>query len=263
MKKVLMFALAFVGLQLAAKAQFKIGFQVGYNLANLSYDYGQDLVEPEKSNYTSAFKVGLDMHWQINDYFALKPGVLFNVKGRSLDLSEQQNFQSTDYTIASVAGDFSLSDQLALTSGEADGFYRTYLGYLEIPLNAAFTYNVGVGKLMAYAGPYIAFGLGGADWVQADYKQISVNQGAQVKFTNTSKDSDADEEVYYANPIDYGFNFGAAYMIKSFQVSVNYGYGLGNVWNSGAYDFGSISSEQFKAHNRVITLGFSFLFGDD
>lgn len=103
---------------------------------------------------------------------------------------------------AGVKGEFDLSSYIAngfyadarliysLKGGEWAGYHQN-LGYLELPLNFGYRYDVsGEVSLMAGLGPYFGFGVVGKDVAKVD--------GAKIK-------SDIFGENY--NRFDFGFNY--------------------------------------------------------
>jgi len=113
--------------------------------------------------------------------FTFQPGVLFSSKG-------------TDFKIDSV--DHSLSPI-----------------YIEVPLNAAFTFGGDMVKISLFAGPYIACGVGGTIW----------ESGQSVK--DLKFGGGADKDIRF---LDLGLNFGIGVSIKKFMLTAQYGMGLSN-----------------------------------
>lgn len=253
----------------AANAQFNGGIKFGGTLSTTTLGtYKTGVTKPSKIGYLGGGFLGFDAHYQVMEYFAIKSGLQFALKGRSLDVDDRANFQSADYVLLNYTTKFTdtetdLLDRYA--AGDKDvtvnsGSYRTYLGYVELPINAAFTYKIGDNsQLVVYAGPYLAYGIMGVDWLNIGVKDAktgtttTIDQGSKVVF-KSADEVDANEEIPM-NPLDFGVNAGVGYRMGNAEFSLNYGRSFTNVWDVKAYDDG------VKASLQTFSLGVSFLFG--
>lgn len=86
--------------------------------------------------------------------------------------------------------------------------------YIEIPLNAFYTFGTGASRFFIFAGPYLACGVGG-------YK---LETGQVFRYISYRSGENRD-----LKPLDFGFNFGAGVNVKGFIISAQYGIGLVNV----------------------------------
>lgn len=78
------------------------------------------------------------------------------------------------------------------------------LNYLELPINAIYTYKIGLGSLYGGIGPYFAYGVGGKDGGESSFGE---NNGGFKRF-------------------DAGLNFMLGYKLQM-GLSLDFGYDLG------------------------------------
>ena len=157
-------------------AQTKIGVKGGMNISNMSITTSG--ITMSLSSLVG-FNVGVVAEIPIvNDLF-LQPALLFTTKGTTVKL---QSINMTER-----------------------------LDYLEIPINAMYKFKLGSSsKLLLFAGPYIAYGIGGKD----------SSTGESVKFSGANKDF---------NAFDCGLNFGPGLEVGNFQLTAQYSLGLANM----------------------------------
>jgi hypothetical protein len=217
-------------------AQLQFGPKLGLNLANCAFNFKESDWEPE-TKMRLAFAIGGVIDYGFSDAFSLQSGLMFSSKGFSYDLDEM-GYETITY----------------------DGYYRAILNYLELPITVAYK----IKGFQIYAGPYVAFGIGGKDkW---DYT-YTINGAEETNKDDMKlkpkmgevKDGDlADDEGAYSG-LDYGLNFGLGYQIKSILINAGYSLGLGNI-NPG-YEGSENDRSDSKYSNRVISISVSYLFG--
>lgn len=160
-------------------AQIRSGYIFGLNLSTMTLKtkgISADADTPAGVHF------GGIVDFPLNGNFAMQPGLIFSAKG-------------ADYKIDNV--DFSISPI-----------------YIEIPVNAVWNFGSGAIKISLFAGPFLAFGIGG-------YKIESSGELKSINFGSAKNDD--------LRPFDYGVNFGAGVNIKGFLVSAQYGIGFANV----------------------------------
>lgn len=181
MNGILKYALA-VFLMIAftsVNAQIKSRYTGGLHLSSMALN-----IKGLSSNPTTPF--GFHFGWTFDlpviGGFKFEPGALFSAKG-------------TDYIVDSVS--HSLSPI-----------------YIEVPVNAVYTFGSDNVKISMFAGPYFACGVGGTIW-ESGYSLEDLKFG-------TGKDKDL-------KLFDIGLNFGLGVSIKTFIVTAQYEIGLTNV----------------------------------
>lgn len=234
-------------LTFSASAQINIGIKVGGNLSDIQQDF-KDSEWEAPTQMKVGFHLGLIADMPLNDMFSFQPGLLFTTKGCKYDLNE-------------LFGD--IPPVKATNDGvETDGYMRTSLNYIEIPLNVAFKAN----NFQIFAGPYLAMGIGGKH--KSDYKLSFMGYSETFKEEiklkpafGVVKDSDLGDKEDAFTALDYGINVGLGYMIGPILIQGGYSLGLGNITPKYEGDSDTDRSD-YKQTNRVITLSASYFFGD-
>ena len=232
----------------STSAQVNFGIKVGGNLSNIHQNYkDSDYEVPTRMKV--GFHIGLTSDIPISEMFSFQPGLLLSTKGYSVDLEE---LFGDEVPIRSVNAD----------GVEIDGFSRTNVNYLELPLNIAFKANA----LQIYAGPYVAVGIGGK--YKSDFTVSYMGLSDTFKEEVTLKpafgevkegDLEDDEDAFTA--LDFGLNFGLGYTVGPILIQAGYSLGLGNV-NPKYEGMSDTDRSDYKDLNRVITLSVSYFFGE-
>lgn len=196
------------------QAQVTFGIRGGINFFNIN---GHDPRGAKLDNkLKTGFDLGINIEAPLAQDFYIQPGLLFASKGgKSTSYSDVGNAVKTTFT----------------------------LSYLEVPVNFIYKPEVGNGKLLLGAGPYLGFGVGGkvkgADGSEQD-----------VKF-KSSVPSNADDAFYY-KPVDFGANLLVGYEFTR-HVSVQLNAQLG-LTNNSPYKDGS----SYKNTGFGLSLGYRF-----
>jgi len=239
MKKLLsgIAAVLFVFSASQSMAQARIGLKAGLNASNMMYNYEDSDLEPD-SKMKLGFHIGAIVDLEVSDALGIQTGLMFNQKGVSYDLEE------------------------SLGSGQSvEGYDRTTLNYLEIPIMAA----VKLESFQLYAGPYLAYGIGGKnsyDFTISTQGASDVTEKDDIKLKGKMgevdpADLETDEGAF--NALDYGINAGVGFQTGPILINAGYSMGFGNV--SPEYK-GGFDPADFKASNSVVSLSVSFFFGD-
>jgi hypothetical protein len=198
---------------------------------------------------------------------ALQPAVLFSQKGVEQTLEATT---TTTYSFGSTIYNRStLTEKLHSTSRA---------NYLEIPVNLVYTTG-GDHGFQVFAGPYVAFGLGGRTEIENQGNTTSTNGGSSSSSTNnyysygntfflyrdtypgpsatgtststTPASYDANSGAIVARRFDAGLNAGIGYRFRAMQVQLGYGLGLLNQQTGKAPAF---STEPTAYRQRVAQL---------
>lgn len=161
------------------QAQIKAGYIFGLNLSTLTIQNRGLISSPET---VAGIHFGGIMEVPLKWNFTLEPGFLLSAKG-------------ANYLIDTV--DYSISPN-----------------YIEVPVNVVFGFGSENVKILLFAGPYIAFGIGG-------YKLESEKS---LKYLSFGSGENKDLKSF-----DAGFNFGAGISVKGFHICARYGTGLINI----------------------------------
>jgi hypothetical protein len=174
---------------LGAKAQVTFAPEVGLNLFNQTQKLGDTKLGTDSK---IGFKAGGVVNIPVVAGFYIQPGVFYSTKGFKYNL-----------------------DILGIKSEST-----TNLGYIEVPVNALYRFDLGnAGGFFVSAGPYAAFAVNGKTKTEA--------LGVETK-TNVEFGSDAGEMKRF----DYGLNAGIGYETPwGVYVRAQYGLGLANLTN--------------------------------
>ena len=213
-------SLLFVGVAFAETP--RIGITAGLNVSNISFNESGMTV---KLNNKAGFQAGVVADFGISKNFSIMPELLFAQRGTKLD-----NF--------SIDGETSVS-------------LSTTLNYLQLPINAAYKFDVGNGsKLFVFAGPYFGYGLSTSGKVKAAGVGVDYNFFKFGSYNGT--DLENTDAVYLKN-FDFGINVGVGYEYEKIFFKLQYNPGLINMLNMGSGDNGSIKNTNF-----AVSVGYFF-----
>lgn len=206
-----------------AQAQLKYGVKAGLNINNIAQNYAESDFETE-TKARLGFHIGATVDYNLSDILSLQSGLLLSSKGYSIDIEEEY-------------GD------------GAEGYERIILNYLEIPINFAYK----TGDFQIFAGPYLAFGIGGK--YKYDDGTDSGDSKMKPVFGEIGEgDLEDDENPYSA--LDLGFNLGVGYQVGPMLINAGYSLGFANL-NPGI-EGADFDPKDFKQSNRVISLSVSY-----
>lgn len=193
------------------------GVQAGLNLASAKGKQGGE----DMKDYTKmiiGFNVGGTVEFPLSDAFAVQSGLILNTKGVKIEVDEDGYKYENKSTVT----------------------------YLDIPINAKYSLDLGGNKLYFAAGPYVAFALKG---------KYDVEQSDGVDTYSASGDLEigSDEEKDDLKRMDFGLNIGAGMEFGAIGVGVQYGLGLTNLTPGGDSD----NSQK----NRLISISLAYKFG--
>lgn len=242
-------------------SQFNIGLKAGGNLNTMMFDIDRDFGREPETKTKVGFHLGITSDITlIENTLSLQAGILYNNKGYSVDFEQLlQDEVGTDVDI----DDF-------------EGYLRLNYNYIELPINFAYKY----GNYQIYAGPYLAFGIGGtfkndfsfeADGEKFtsddiyDERTYRIDAVYGIIYDNLYEDYLDDEDVIdLYRGFDYGLNFGLGYQLNQFLFNINYSLGLNNVtarYDAEDYNVDEDYTENIVLKNRVLSFSASyFLF---
>ncbi len=196
------------------------GVRAGLSMANMLIK-DDDGTYSDDNKMNPGFHIGPTMEVPVNDRISFETGLLLSTKG--FKVSEEESFMGETY----------------------DYTEKINLYYLDIPLTAIGTFDVGGAKIYGAFGPYIGIGLSGKSVYEETYDGETESEEEDIKFGS-------DEEEDDLKRLDYGLTAGAGVEINSILIGVSYDFGLANV---AAY-----TGEGTTASHRVLkfSLGYKF-----
>ena len=199
----------------------------GLNLANVSITESGRI---DDAQTLTSFQVGIIGDFNLSDFIALQPGLLFTGKGsktQSGDPADANYFKATSNPI-----------------------------YIEVPLNLVFKAPLGSDiKFFAGAGPYLGVGIAGKNKTEGKIFGTSFSSEKNIEWSDddpTTLDYDEGAGFGILRRFDYGLNGTAGIETKTIVLSANYGFGLAKLQS------GSNSAENDINKHRILsfTVGF-------
>ena len=153
------------------------GIRAGFDMQNINGKYmnGDKLT----NKLIPAFNAGINVEIPIAPEFYIQPGLLFSTKGAKLD---QYEYEGTFF-------------ETSVTRN---------LSYIELPINLLFKPALGNGNMLLGFGPYVAYGIGGKDKLDAKVFGFDVDKEVDVIYQNTKETGDIGD--HYVRPFDAGAN---------------------------------------------------------
>lgn len=213
-------------------AQVEVGLRAGLNLSNIHWkdDNGQTVTGVRT---LPGFHAGVTFDIPVAPDFYIQPGALFTTKGGELRETASEFYWDEPY----YSGDYT----------------RLNAYYLEVPFNFIFKPQVGMGRLMVGAGPYVAYGIGGK---YKDYYDGTTTID-KLEFLKDWDDQSSNVDIQpYGKPLDFGLNVLGGYEFNNrFSVQLNGGIGLANIEPN---DSGSKPNGSMRNSTVGISVGYKF-----
>ncbi len=197
------------------------GVKAGMNLSDMLIkdDYG---TYSDDSEMNPGFHFGPTVEFPINETFAFESGLLLSTKG--LKMSEKETYMGDTYEYST----------------------KTNLLYLDIPLTAKATIDLGGSKIYGTLGPYIGIGLSGKT-------KYEYTENGETETNEEDINFGSDEVEDDLKRFEYGLSAGAGIEFNSIQVGITYGLGLANI--------SSYTDDGDKVKNRVLGISLGYRFG--
>jgi hypothetical protein len=179
------------------------------------------------NNFKAGFQAGVVADFGITENFSIIPELLFSQRGAK---AKNSDLEGTGFSGAS-----------------------TTLNYLQLPINAAYKFDVGNGsKLFVFAGPYLGYGISASSKVEGGEQGLS----ADMKFGSN--------EMLKA--FDFGLNVGVGYQYDKVFFKLQYNQGLTNIYNTENItkfynDYGidiNFNNSSGKNQNIAFSVGYFF-----
>lgn len=221
MKNLLKLLIVVIGFTVATESFAQsVVVKGGLNLSKL-------LIKDDEGTYSDDFKMNPGFHFgataefPITELFSFETGLLLSNKGAKIS-EEEIIFEET------VKFDF-----------------KTNLLYLDIPLTAKATFDLGGAKIFGAFGPYIGVGLSGKT-------KSEITSLGETEKTEEDINWGSNEEDDFKR-LDYGLTIGGGVEINAIQIGLSYGLGLANI--SPTTEGGT------KVNNRVLSISLGYRLG--
>jgi hypothetical protein len=205
--------LLLLAITIQSNAQVAFGLRIGANFSKqlLQFD-GEDMVDDMKM--LPGGNLGFVLDIAVNEPFSIETGMLLNTKGYKVKRDDYKEFN--------------------------------YLVYIDVPINAKYTFDLGGPKFYLTAGPYLSYGVFG--------KGASVDESSGEKITGEWDYTWGKEEDLSHKRLDIGLAFGGGFQFGGFVIGANYGLGLRNISMLSDYDV--------VTKNRFLSISIGTNFGN-
>lgn len=216
--------------QQTVNAQTKVGLRAGVNFSNLNYE--DEAGKKASTQSVPGIQIGLTADIPLVGSLYVQPGLMYANRG-----FKQETGGSLGYGVN----------------------FEVKANYFEIPVTFLYKPELGSGKLLIGAGPYIGFGTGGS-WtsdsqviVQGD---IMIGNKGDLIFRNDGSEGGNLESYNYGRPVDYGAGFLLGYEHKSgIYLQGNTQLGIANLQSQ----FGDFKPKGSKKNSSIgISVGYKF-----
>ena len=222
MKRLILTAVAALALTVSANAQ--IGIVAGLTSASTSIDeaYNDIAVAKTANKYHFGLVYNLDLPFGLS----VQPGILYNVKGQSLNDNITAFGQSADITI------------------------NTSTGYVEVPVRVAWGMDFGIVEPFVFVEPFLGYAVT-TETVSsfkddATKKAISkLASAAGMKLDTASDDPNRWDD---RNRLEYGVGLGAGIkVLNRIALSAKYYWDLGQVYKDSDSNSSITAGAMYKA----------------
>lgn len=199
-----------------------LGVKAGLNLSTMHVKYS--VSDGENHQLNPGFHIGPTLEMPINKTLSIETGLLLSTKGFKIE-------REHDYLNENIKQNEKLN-----------------LIYLDIPIIAKLSFDVGNQQIYGILGPYLSTGLTGSYNTEIEINGTQETHELDVNFGSNKDDGDLKR-------FDYGLIAGIGINLNSIQVEVNYSLGLADV-NVFKY-----LNNATKATSRVIVISVAYKFG--
>lgn len=205
-----------------SQAQIGFGVRGGLNLANM-YGAGFDQVDPK---IRPSFMLGGFIDYSVSKTFTMETGLFISGKGTKFKAKIGKSIPTNGVYPSMIIYDGELS-------------YAPI--YLELPINALYSFRIGDSKLLVFGGPYISCGVGGK--IKEEYSESgkTVTNDIELKYGSEGQ----------MKRIDSGINIGAGFEYKKIQLRIQYALGITNLDEH--------SRQESAMKNKVIGLSIGYV----
>lgn len=212
-----------------AQVRFSVGPQVGYNLTTVNFkldDAGVTYATSSKSGFAAGVMADIGF-----GHLALQPAVQFAQKGY---------------------------DQVATYSLVTSNQIR--FNYLAVPVNLAYTQHRDGQGAQVFAGPYVAFLLGGHYSAETTGGMFPSTETGNVVAATSYRPTFTDSN-FYSRRVDAGLQFGLGYRYQGLLLQAAYSLGLTNQAAVAEQLPGGYSYPAPTYRNRAFQLSLAYLLG--
>ncbi len=230
----------------------KLAAQLGVNFSSMSKKVSSEIEDELFTyfDYRAGMRIGLLAEYELKNGLALQSGLFYTQKGYYKDLKKMEELINEDS-----------SDK-----EDVSGKWGNRYNYLEMPFHLVYNIN----DFSLFAGPYLAYGLGGKAIMDLNFKDRDTGETESYKgeadISAVTGDVTGDElfdgdvmnTVIYKK-FDYGIDLGVGYKYDKFLAQIQYSIGLVNTIPS--ISDGEINVDKdFNLKNKGFSISISYYF---
>ncbi len=193
------------------------GVKAGLNLSNMSITNDDGWTDFDDTKMNPGFHLGGIVEFPISEMFSFDTGLLLSTKGFKIN-EKEDNYEDN---------------------------IKMNLFYLDIPLTAKASFDMGSTKIYGVLGPYLGIGLNGKIKYEYGYMGDTETDEVEIKWGSGDEDD--------LKRLDFGLTMGAGLEINSIIFELSYDLGLANIV--------TISDDSFTINNRVLKISVGYKFG--
>ena len=190
------------------------GIKAGLNLSKMIAKDDDGIARDDYYKMKPGFHIGATAEFPFSDMLSFETGLLLSTKG------------------------YRVSEETLET--------KLNLLYLDIPLSAKASFDLGEAKIYGVFGPYLGFGLSGKSNYEETIGGVLYSEEGDVEWGSDENESDLKR-------LDFGLTMGAGVEINSIQIGLTYGLGLADILS---YNYGGA-----ELNNRVLGISVGYKFG--
>ena len=200
----------------------RFGIKAGMNFAHVRQSPKMTIDYLEKIEIKNGFHAGATAEFPFSEIFSFETGVLISTKGYKGTRHENHG----NWHVLNIE--------------------KAKTIYLEIPLTAKVSADLGKASIYGVFGPYLAWGIGGSFKSKTSGPWEPWLDEQAIKWGNNRETDDF-------NNLDFGLTMGAGVEIHPIQIGISYGLGLANIL--------PFTRKGDSLHNRVIGISVGCKFG--
>lgn len=224
-----------------SRSKINVSLRAGLNLKTIYFDDDvfTGILEPydrEDIKMTPGFHIGIKAEYPISDIFSLESGLLLSNKGYKFNYSFTREWEYDDF-------------EYYLYRYEEE---KLNLFYLEIPLSAKASFDLGDNSVFGILGPYISMGVSGRFFQELGYDLVETWGNETLFYDYNEKHENnikwGSNETDDLTRFDYGIITGVGIIRNSLLLELSYIFGMRNISNVG------------YRNNRVISISLGYIF---
>lgn len=210
-------AIAVLSIVTAVQANAQMGIVAGFTSSSTSID-----TKSFDASSVALYHVGLTYKLELGAGLAIQPELIYQMKGATLKVATENGGTVADVASAVV------------------GTLQTKTGYLELPVEVQYGFDLGIAKPYLFVAPFLGYAITTketSDGLAAGVSSLITNNNGEITaWADSAK-----------NRLEYGIGGGIGVeLLSRIQVSVQYFKNLGSLYKDGNTPNADAISESIK-----------------